>query len=507
MSTLSAARIMLSRTLAWRNVSYRPLRSLLLCAGFGLGVGVMITLLAVGEAMVSQAGKERLVGGGEVTVLPDGIDMEVLTTGGLGGLFFSVPNARFVYQQVLTSPRMSGIVRTAAPQLEGKLLYVSTSDGVQHAVRASGEFPDASHALGALPPVLQGAWRDDDGDRRMRAPTPAELRHDIDHFHLPSADMANRSSWGEWHYFNVLSPDARSWAFISFIVGGDVTGTQWGGQTLVTLHERGKRARRFTGTAAREAVRFSTTDANVRIGDDSVHVQADGTYAVRATLREDVTGVPLSLDLVVTPDARAYFPGATLVSGDFTSGYVVPGLRAAASGRICAGRTCSTYDAAQAYHDHNWGGWSGVTWDWGATRAGEFTLLYGRVIPETGGGGDAPLFVYVTDSAGFVALFRPTRITYDDTRTVETPSGALRVPGAAALTDVRGTDTLRLELAIDDAVASDTRLSAAQRGDADAPRALAKPWFIQMAGRAALSGRIRGRPLSGSGRGFFETYR
>lgn len=83
----------LSRLLAWRNATWRPWRTLMLCAGFGVGVGVMIVLLAVGEAMVSQASQERLVGGGDVTVLPEGIDIEVLTTGGLGGLFFSVPNA------------------------------------------------------------------------------------------------------------------------------------------------------------------------------------------------------------------------------------------------------------------------------------------------------------------------------------------------------------------------------------------------------------------------------
>ena len=498
---------MTSRLLAWRNVSFRPVRSLLLCAGFGLGVGVMITLLAVGEAMVSQASRERLVGGGEVTVLPEGIDIEVLTTGGLGGLFFSVPNARFVYQQVLTSPRLDGLVRAAAPQLEGKLLYVSTADGVQHPVRASGEFPSASALLGALPAVVRGTWRDDDEDRRQRSPTLQQLRHDIDHFHMPPDGLANRASWGEWHYFNVLAPDARSWAFISFIVGGDVTTTEWGGQVLVTLHERGRPARRFSASVPRERVRFSTTDANLRIGDGSVTVREDGAYVVHALAREDGRGEPLTLDLVVTPDARAYFPGATLVSGDFTSGYVVPGLRASASGTLCASAACTKYDGAQAYHDHNWGVWSGVTWEWGATRAGEYTLLYGRVMPEASGGTDAPLFVYVTDSSGFVALFRPRRIEYADTREVITRDGPIAVPSSALLLDVRGNDTLRLQLAVDDAVATDTRRKGAERGESALPRQLAKPWFVQMAGTAIISGRIRGRALAGSGRGFFETYR
>jgi hypothetical protein len=201
------------------------------------------------------------------------------------------------------------------------------------------------------------------------------------------------------------------------------------------------------------------------------------------------------------------FPGATLVSGDFASGYAVPGLRATATGSICVAAQCDHYEEAQSYHDHNWGGWRGVTWEWGATRAGQYTLLYGRVTPDDSLGTDAPLFVYVTDSSGFLALFRPKQIHYDDARVVTTAQGPLHVPARAELVDVRGSDTLRLSLRIDDAVASDTRGASAQRGEGTAPRALRRPWFIQMAGEATIGGRVRGTPLGGTGRGFFETYR
>ncbi len=506
MSTVAASRLVLARLLAWRSVSFRPWRSALLCAGFGIGVGVMIVLLAVGEAMVSQASQERLVGGGEVTILPEGIDIEVLTTGGLGGLFFSVPNARFVHRQVLRNPRFAGTIRTVAPQLEGKLLYLTTADGVEHPVRASGEVPSATRALGAMPTVSSGVWEDDDGDRRWVTPTVAEWRHDIDHFHLPPAGLAKRETWGEWHYFNVLSPDASRWAFITLSVAGDVESDDWRGIVLVTLHERGRPPRRFTAEAPKERVRFSTRQADLVVGDDSVRVLPDGRYAVTVTARETETGEPLRVDLVVSPADRVDFPGAMLISGDYASGYAVPGLRASATGSICVAARCDRYDAAQSYHDHNWGGWGGVTWEWGATRAGAFTLLYGRVSPEDSTAGQAPLFVYVTDSSGFLALFRPKRITYEDNRTVRTTDGPLRVPSSAELLDVRGDDTLRLQLTIDDAVASDTRTTA-ERGESGAGRALARPWFIQMAGEATLSGRIRGTPLAGRGRGFFETYR
>lgn len=505
--SLHGERLSTSWLLAWRTVTARPWRALLLCAGFGVGVGVMVVLLAVGEAMVRQASQERLVGGGQVTVLPEGIDIEVLTTGGLGGLFFSVPNARFVYRQVLSGPRLADAVTVAAPQLEGKLLYLTTADGVEHPVRATGEIPSATRTLGAMPDLSQGTWEDDEADLRWTRPTLAELRHDIDRFHRPSEGLANADSWGEWHYFNVLSPDATRWAFITFLVGGDVRTEKWGGQLLVTLHERDRAPRRFVTNVPRERVRFSRHDADVRIGEGSVTVLADGRYAVKSVAREAQTGAELTVDLVVAPAPRVEFPGATLVSGDFTSGYAVPALRASATGRICVSGRCDEYTDAQAYHDHNWGSWRGVTWEWGATRAGDYTVLYGRVTPEDTSGGPSPLFTYVTDERGFVALFRPKVIRYDDARIVQTAQGPLKVPATAVLFDVRDADTLRLELTIDDAVATDTRLGLAERGEGDYARGLARPWFIQMAGDATISGRIRGQPLAGRGRGFFETYR
>ena len=70
--------------LAIRNIAYRPWRSVLLFFGFGVGVSVMIVLLSVGEALLTQARDEKLVGGGSVTVLPQGIDIEMLKTGGVG---------------------------------------------------------------------------------------------------------------------------------------------------------------------------------------------------------------------------------------------------------------------------------------------------------------------------------------------------------------------------------------------------------------------------------------
>jgi hypothetical protein len=433
--------------LAVRNFLYKPWRSLLLFLGFGLGVSVMIILLSIGEAMVDQAQDERLVGGGNITVLPDGMDIEVMKTGGLGSLFLSINNARFVYLQLLAKQK-------AAPQDDDELLYLRTPDGVERPVLAAGDIPSAQRAVGVTPVLAAGTWTDDSADRRWIAPTQAELENDIDHFHAAASDP----TWAEWHYFNVLSSDHARWAFITFIVGSR------GARMLVTTHATGKPAQRFTADIPLSGVRTSPTRADVTIGASSVTVRPDGRYAVHVRIPH------LSTDLVVSPHPGAYFPGAP--------GYTVPALLADASGQLCIDSHCEQYDRVQAYHDHNWGVWRGVTWDWGAARMGRYGVLYGRVRAPDSVSTSAPVFVYLVDSAGFRAMFRPERIVYDDDK---------NVPRHATLSDVHGADTLRLDLDIEDASVTDH--------------------FVQMKGVAHLSGRAGGGVLAGEGAGFFETYR
>ena len=501
--------------LALRNITYRPWRSLLLFFGFGVGVAVMIVLLSIGEALLSQARNEKLVGGGTITVLPEGLDVEVMKTGGIGGLFFSIDHASFLYRQVLASPRYKQEIAAVAPQIEGRLLYVRTGDGQEFPVHASGDIPAATAAVGAGPEIVTGKWENDDRDGRWVAPTAFELRNEIDHFHLPSDSVASRETWAEWHYFNVLSPDKKRWAFISFIVGGDVTGTKWGGQVGITLRAQDGATRRFATTLDRSRVRYSTTDANLVFGDSHVIVLPDGDYEVRAAAREE-NGArgKLSVALRVHPTPYAYFPGVAMGSGGFVSGYAVPALRASATGKLCVDNQCEQLNDAQAYHDHNWGVWRGVTWDWGASRAGDYTFLYGRVYPGDSSVSIPPVLVYVVDSLGFRAVFRPKMISYVDDRTVRTTSGLLWVPSRARFEDVRGDDTLRVEISVEDAIATDTRpRPSAKDGKGEPERGdplgseKARSYFIQMKGTARLSGRLDGQPLSGTGTGFFETYR
>lgn len=492
--------------LALRSLRYRPWRSVLLLVGYGLGVGVMIVLLAIGEALLTQARDEKLVGGGTITVLPEGLNVEVMKTGGVGGMFFSIDRAQFVYRQLLGAPRQAAVIDAAAPQIEGKLLYLRTDDA-EYAVRATGEIPSRTRAVGGGLEVVAGAWEDDALDARWMSPTDYELYAEMDRFHLPPDDVAHPESWGEWHYFNVLSEGGDRWYYLSYIISGRIPDGEWGGQVLLSVRDAGGESRRYSMDVDGARVRFSTNTPDLSIGDATVRLTQDARYVVQARLPAERGGQAVRVELEITPAPRAYFPGTTLVSGAFASGYTVPALRGSATGTICVGDRCERFDGAQAYHDHNWGVWRGVTWEWGAARAGAYSFLYGRVnVPDTLAA-RPPLFLYVVDSLGFRAVMRPDSVRYDDARTIVVNGETVRVPARAVMTDVRGDDTLIVELEIDDATGTDTRTPLIERGETAAARELEHPFFIQMKGVARIRGRLGGSPVAGEGLGFFETYR
>jgi hypothetical protein len=76
----------------------------------------------------------------------------------------------------------------------------------------------------------------------------------------------------------------------------------------------------------------------------------------------------------------------------------------------------------------------------------------------------------------------------------------VRLPARGVLFDVRGADTVRVELEIDDAVATSIRLRRPEVVDDGR-------LFVQMKGRATLTGRLGGTVLDARGQGFFETWR
>ena len=174
------------------------------------------------------------------------------------------------------------------------------------------------------------------------------------------------------------------------------------------------------------------------------------------------------------------------------SGYVVPALAASASGTLCVGGRCAHVRDAAAYHDHNWGVWRDVTWEWGAARGSRSSILYGGVYQGESAG--SPLFLTLVDSLGVqpdspLQLRGLSRLTTGsrparspgagEVRSRRQPAGGYRPPGGRVSAD---------------ALATGMQIGGVRRA------------FLQMRGSFHLSGRVDGKAVADSGTGFFETY-
>jgi hypothetical protein len=473
-------------TLAFRHLWVRKLRSVFLLMGFALGVGVMIVLLSVGQAMLEQSRDNSLIGGGEITVLPQGIDVEAMRMGGISGMFFGIDRARFLVRQIIGGERQRRMVRAASPAIEGKLIYLQRGARVV-AARAGGEIPSRAAAVGSTLDVRAGTWHDSPADSGYINPSLQQLYNELDRFHSPATPD---SSWGEWHYFNlVISP--KEWWYITYLIGGMVPR----GQLLITHRQPNGLYQRYASQASSHQVTFDTTRADVNIGDASVR-QNSGTYLLRGRAYGK-TGV-VRLELRVTPEPNRYFPPIEIGEVGLLSGYVVPGLVASGSGSVCVGERCRGFRDVPAYHDHNWGIWRDVTWEWGAGRGQQLSVLYGGISGpderrDTSSATSAPFFLTLMDSLGVRQVLRFGRIAYSGARPASGPPGATS-PSGFSIVASRGADTVKLQGQVVDALATEMGSDSFRRV------------FLQMRANFKLVGRVLGQAVADSGSGFFETY-
>ncbi len=473
-------------TLAFRHLWVRKIRSLFLLFGFALGVGVMVVLLSVGEAMLDQSRDVSLVGGGEVTVLPQGIDIEAMRTGGTAGMFFTIERARFLTRQTFGGRRRAGKVRTVSPAIEGKLVYLCKAgpDCRPTAARAGGEIPSRAAAVGAGLDVLRGGWSDSPADSAYVAPSPQRLYDELDRFHIPPRPD---STWAEWQYYNVVTAPGEWW-YLTYLVGGKVFAGHWGGRVLITRRGADGRYERFTTDVAGSAGVFDTASADLTLGSSTIR-QRDGVYTLRALANGDAGEA--TVDLVVRPVPDRYFPAVELRDEALLSGYVVPALAASASGTICVAGKCRALHDVPAYHDHNWGVWRDVTWEWGAARGARTSILYGGVYAGDGAG--SPFFLSLVDSLGVRQILRFDGIEYRGSQPAAGLGGAV-APQSLDLVARRQDDTVRLHVDVTDAFASGGGASGLQRA------------FLQMRGSFHLEGKVEGETVADTGLGFFETY-
>jgi hypothetical protein len=266
---------------------------------------------------------------------------------------------------------------------------------------------------------------------------------------------------------------------------------------LVTHRRPDGRYERYAAAVPAAAVRFDTSRADLTLGASAVR-QRGGVYAVTG----QATGADgtVRFDLDVQAASNRYFPPVELREDDFLSGYVVPGLAASASGRICVATRCTHLTGARAYHDHNWGVWRDVTWEWGAATGRVVSVLYGGVYGPGGqssGGGTAitsPFFLTLVDSLGVRQVLRFDRVHYEGEQAAAGIAGA-RAPRRFTIVGTRERDSVTLAVDVEHALATDMNASSMTR------------IFLQMRGRFTLNGGVAGETVNDGGEGFFDTYR
>lgn len=370
--------------LAARSLTSHPVRSAVLAVGFGLGITVMAGLLGVGDVILEQAESPVLDGGGDVV---------------LEGPTGAVSNAAFVTASIAGDPR----VVAAAPS-RAKELYLVDREGAAHRVFAIGAIPSLSRALDDPETASIAAWVDAPGDRAWTDPDPDRLLRRLDRGHdVPDAPW--RASWLEWWYFNATTAaedgGAAARLYATFLVGPPgPDGVRAAGVRLQLDRGLGD-ARSDDGTVpAGRATSWWAADElgtaafarapELDIGASSIRLEG-GQYVVAFDFpggddTDDPGGRPVRGTLRFAADVdRAVPPFELRGRGGWLSGYTVPVPGGPVSGTLRIGSGSDAVevelDGGAGYHDHNWGFWEGVTWQWGQATSGETSIVYGRVRP------------------------------------------------------------------------------------------------------------------------------
>ena len=486
--------------LARRNLFVRPGRSALFLLGFALAVGVMIALLSVGEAIVEQARDKDLVGGADVVLVPQGADVEVLKLGGVTAMFSTVPNARFLYRQLLAGPRFAGEVAAAAPTWAGRPVFLRANGRVIQSLASAG-VPALERAAGVA--RLPASWRDTEGEARFALLQGAALYPEMDHWHKPAPEQAGH--WAEWYYFNLLDPASGRFAYLSFFVAGD----PWSGRALgslsVQLGAPGMSPVRYVTAQPIDSTAVPLDGVGARLGAATVTFER-GHYLLRARFRDLLSGTPVAVDLAIVPEPRAYYPPIALKGANgFESGYVVPAAIARGDGTITVGGRAVRFHDAAAYHDHNWGVWRRVRWDWGQVQSGDhaFALVYGAVhAPDLAAEDSGRPFVLVTARDGFLGFLEPKAFRYEGWHAgPAVGSHDVQVPSDIAFEAGNEDDSLVVRFHVRDVFAS----LPGGVGEASARLGGGRA-FLQMRGTYEVRGSVAGRPLAFTAPGAAETF-
>jgi hypothetical protein len=473
--------------LACRSLMTRPIRAAVLAAGFGFGIAVMAELLGVGHVILEQARSPTLNGGGDLVVR---------------GPFGSVPSARFVTSSVLGASDLADRVAVASPARHSRVFLMTPNGPV--AVSATGGIPSLERALGELEISGIKSWTDAPGDERWSRPESGDVLRAMDRFHAIPDVPARARSWAEWLYFNGRTRDGRLRVYVTFLVGprADTPGNRHA--TVRVQLERDGQSSNYSahGEVSESLVLADAPDLEIagnrvrlegRTYRMTLALDADRDASVTQLLRPAVARLEPRATMtgeVVLEAApnQSLPPSAIRGAGGWVSGYVVPVLSGTMRGTLRIGGESLVFEDAAGYHDHNWGFWEGVSWQWGQVAHGDLSVVYGRIFPPAD----------VADPArvpGYLALLGP--------------DGPLAFAAGVSIDDAQpGRVNIRAkgrEVDLQMAFVADETVRTAM--DLIGAPGVTPLDFVQMGGAFRVTGTGAGRSLDFNARGSAETFK
>jgi len=177
----------------------------------------------------------------------------------------------------------------------------------------------------------------------------------------------------------------------------------------------------------------------------------------------------------------------------WVSGYVVPVLSGKLSGSLTIGKETLSLDGFTGYHDHNWGFWKGVTWQWGQVAHEDLSFVYGKIRPpaDAADPNRVPALVAVIGPDGPLGIAQG-RIEEEDAAGQGRPA---RIHVIAEGRDV----SLRLDITVEDAIRTRIARTAPSEGPAST--------FLQLRARYRATGTVAGRAIDFEAPGSAETFR
>jgi hypothetical protein len=454
--------------LAVRSLTAHPVRSAVLAAGFGAGVGVMALLLGVADVVLNQARSSDLVGGGDVVISLDP----------------AVP-ARMVLAGTLQSDRLRSRVRTAGPSHTSSL-YLLRPDGGSVQVSAHGGIPSVEKALGDPEVASVSDWRDTPEDVAWTQSSPEAVLRQIDRFHpVPHAPMW-QDSWAEWLYFNGRAHDARF--YLTFMVGPAQADRSRAAGVRLQL-DRGGRVENFT-TSAHLHESDVLRAPELTIGNNRITLNAL-QYVIDLDLRGDAGTIARGRLRIEASPGRLVPPIEIGGAHGWKTGYVVPVMSGRLDGSLDIGGEPVSFDGGAGYHDHNWGFWRGVSWQWGQAQQGDLSLIYGRVFPPRDAADPDRIRGFVGALGPDGPLGYATNVTIAETNNEQGQPQTINITGRSRLLDVR----MRFD------VGSMVSTRMAQGALSSGMN------FLQMRGQYTVSGTAGERDISFTAAGSAETFR